>query len=253
MNDPINDPMTDPMTDTATPTPPPAQPAPPASQAPSAPSAAQLRGQRAAGGKPQQTRVPSPVLERLFELYPKMFGAQFLPLKLGVFQDLLARHPEDFKKDELKLAMGQHARSTRYLESVAAGHQRHDLDGQPVEPVSPEHVHHAIMEVFRRRQARAREDLRPRLRVLLKQAIETSGLSLEDYAERMRVQDESADALLDAALAELKLEAAKRDALMAAFTASARSEAEFADMYGMNPQEVAAVLERVRRDRATTT
>ena len=147
--------------------------------------------------------------------------------------------------------MGQHARSTRYLESVAAGHARHDLEGNPVEPVSPEHVHHAIMEVFRRRQARAREDLRPRLRVLLMQAIETSGLSLEDYAERMRVQDESANALLDDALAELKLEAAKRDALMAAFTASGRTEAEFADMYGMNPAEVTAVLERVRRDQET--
>lgn len=237
--------MTDPMTDTATtPTIPTAPPAQPASAAP------QQRGQRAAAGKSQQQRVPSPVLERLFALYPKMFGAQFLPLKLGVFQDLLALHPEEFKKDELKLAMGQHARSTRYLESVAAGHQRHDLDGNPVEPVSPEHVHHAIMEVFRRRQARARDDLRPRLRVLLMQAIETSGLSLEDYAERMRVQDDSANAMLDDALAELKLEAAKRDALMAAFTASGRTEAEFADMYGMNPAEVTAVLARVRLDKA---
>jgi ProP effector len=225
------------MTDTLPTTPPPARP---------------QRGQRPAAGKPQQARTPSPVLERLFELYPRMFGAQFLPLKLGVFQDLLARHPDEFKKDELKLAMGQHARSTRYLESVAAGLARHDLDGNAVEPVSPEHVHHAIMEVFRRRQARSREDLRPRLRLRLMQAVEASGLSLEDYAERVRVQDESANALLDGALAELKLEAAKRDALMAAFKASGRTEAEFADMYGMNPAEVTAVLERVRQDQATS-
>ena len=199
---------------------------------------------------PRQPRAVNPVLEKLFELYPQLFGAQFLPLKLGVFQDLLARHPDDFKKDELKLAMGQHARSTRYLECVAAGHARHDLDGQPVEAVAPEHVHHAILEVFRRRQARAREDLRPKLRIRLMQAIEASGLSLEDYAERVRVQDEATNALVDDALAQLKLEAAKRDALMGAFTASGKTEAEFADMYGMNLREVAAVLERVRRDQA---
>ena len=91
------------------------------------------------------------MLERLFELYPKMFGARFLPLKLGVFQELMALHPDEFKKEELKLALGQHARSTRYLEAVASGEKRHDLNGEPVEDVAPEHVHHAIVEVFRRR------------------------------------------------------------------------------------------------------
>ena len=64
-----------------------------------------------------------------------MFGAQFLPLKLGVFQDLLALHPDVFKRDELKVALGLHARSTRYLESVASGLPRHDLNGDAVEPV----------------------------------------------------------------------------------------------------------------------
>lgn len=70
---------------------------------------------------PPRPRKVNPVLERLFELYPKMFGARFLPLKLGVFQDLLALHPDEFKKEDLKIALGLHARSTRYLEAVAAG------------------------------------------------------------------------------------------------------------------------------------
>lgn len=203
----------------------------------------------------QQQRPPrevNPLLEKLFELHPKLFGAQFLPLKLGVFQDILARHPEVFKKDELKLAMGQHARSTRYLESVAAGLARHDLDGNAVEPVSPEHIHHAILEVFRRRQARSKEDLRPRVISKIVAAIEASGLPREEYAERVRVQDESANALVDEALSQLKLEAAKRDALMATFKASGKSEAEFAEMYGMDPAEVSSVLERVRRDQSSS-
>ena len=68
-----------------------------------------------------------PVLQKLFEFYPHLFGARFLPLKLGIFQELLAAHPDDFKRDTLKLALGVHSRSTLYLQSVAAGLKRHDL------------------------------------------------------------------------------------------------------------------------------
>jgi ProP effector len=195
----------------------------------------------------QRTREVHPVLEKLFELYPKMFGAQFLPLKLGAFQDLLAENPEAFKRDELKVALGLHARSTRYLECVAAGHPRHNLQGEPVEPVAPEHVHHAIMEVFRRRQARSREDLRPQVRARLIAAIEASGLSREDYAERTRTQDEAANALLDEAFADMAVQTAKREALMRAFEASGKTVEQFAEMYGMAPADVANAVERTRR------
>ena len=191
--------------------------------------------------KPKAPRAPRPahqVLERLFQLYPKMFGARFLPLKLGVFQELMTLHPDDFKKEDLKVALGLHARSTRYLESVAAGHKRHDLNGVPVEDVAPEHVHHAIMEVFRRRQARSKEDLRPWLRSRLVHAIQASGLTREDYVARVHAQDELSVAVLAEAFAELGEHAAKREALRRAFQASGRSVEEFAEMYGMDPATV---------------
>jgi ProP effector len=191
-------------------------------------------------------RKVNPVLERLFELYPKMFGARFLPLKLGVFQDLLALHPDEFKKEDLKIALGLHARSTRYLEAVAAGEKRHDLNGVPVEDVAPEHVHHAILEVFRRRQARTADDLRPPLRARLIEAIEASGLSREEYMLVVRSNDEVSNAVLDEAFAELGARTAKREALLRAFEASGRSVAEFAEMYGMDPAEVGRTLERAR-------
>ena len=212
--------------------------------------AAHTRKPSAQRQQQQQPRKANPVLERLFELYPTLFGVQFLPLKLGVYKDLLVRHPDEFKPEDLKVAMGLHARSMRYLEAVAAGYPRHDLDGNPVEPVAPEHVHHAVLEVFKRHQARTRDDLRPRLRPRLMAAIEASGLSCDAYAALVRVQDEATNALLDDAVAELGREAAKREALMRAFTASGRTEAEFADMYGMDPVEVAAVLARVRLDQS---
>jgi sRNA-binding protein len=182
------------------------------------------------------------VLERLFQLYPKMFGARFLPLKLGVYQELLALHPDEFKKEDLKVALGVHARSTRYLESVAAGHKRHDLDGNPVGDVAPEHVHHAIMEVFRRRQARSKEDLKPWLRARLVQAIESSGLSREEYTGRVNAKDELSLAVLDEAFAELAEQAARREALGRAFKASGKSVAEFAEMYGMDVATVRKTL-----------
>ncbi|MDB5945879.1 MAG: hypothetical protein JWQ33_905, partial [Ramlibacter sp.] len=124
----------------------------------------------------------------------------------------------------------------------AAGLQRHDLDGQPVAPVAPEHVHHAIIEVFRRRQQRTKEDLRPRVVPQLVAAIEASGLSPTEYAEKMRTQDETANAILEQAVAQLAQAAARREALSRAFQASGQTMEAFAEMYGMDLAEVRHVL-----------
>lgn len=216
----------------------------------------QAQSQQQQSQKKQQPQQPArpqrkvhPALERLFELYPNLFGARFLPLKLGVYEELIARHPDDFKAEDLKVAMGLHARSTRYLESVAAGHPRHDLDGNVAEPVAPEHVHHAILELHRRRSQRTGEDLRPQLVARLARAVEASGLDREAYAVLVRSRDANNNAVLDEALAQLAEQAAKREALLRAFEASGRSEKEFAEMYGMAQGEVARTLQRARADR----
>ena len=206
------------------------------------------------GQKP--ARKTHPVLEKLFELHPKLFGARFLPLKRGVYEDLLARHPDAFQAEDLKLAMGLHARSTRYLESVAAGHPRHDLDGQVVEPMAPEHVHHAILELYRRRLGRTpeaeREALRAQAVTRIARAIEASGLEREDYAVLVRSRDADINAIVDEALASLSAQTAKAEALLRAFEASGKSEQEFADMYGMKPGEVTRTLQRARAARKAT-
>jgi len=148
--------------------------------------------------------------------------------------------------------MGQHARSTRYLEAVAAGLARHDLDGNALDPVAPEHVHHAILELHRRRMLRNNgnaEELRPQLVARIAKAVEASGLDREAYAVLVRSRDANANAVVDEALAELAEQAAKREALLRAFEASGRSEQEFADMYGMKPGDVTRTLQRVRDDK----
>jgi sRNA-binding protein len=200
---------------------------------------------RRAKNQPARSNV-MPVLEQLAAFYPQLFGAVFLPLKRGIFQDLLAAHPEAFEREALKAALSMHTRSTRYLSAVAAGQQRHDLQGQPVEAMAPEHVHHALLEVFRRRQARTSDDLRPKLRERIVQVLMASGLSPLAYAELVRSRDEAANAVLDEALADAQALAAKDEALLRAFEASAQTVEVFADMYGMDPRLVTRMLERAR-------
>lgn len=196
---------------------------------------------------PSGAKAPRPVhplLQRLWELHPRLFGARFRPLKLGIFEDLMARHPGAFQKEDLKQALGQHVRSTRYLEAVASGDLRHDLDGQPVEPVAPEHVQHAIFEVFRRRQGRNAEAARTWARARLVQAIDASGLDRDAYLEHVRTQDPAAQGLIDEAFSELAGQAARRDALVRAFRASGQAPEAFAEMYGLDVALVRDALAR---------
>lgn len=196
-----------------------------------------------------QERPVQAVLDKLFELYPQLFGAEFRPLKLGIFQELLALHPEHFERDTLKAALGVHTRSTRYLQCVAAGKPRHDLQGQALEPVAPEHVCAALLELFRRRlQRRQRDprakDPRPTLRTQLVAAFEASGLTGQELLARVHTHDARARALLEEALAEFDARRARQEALLRAYDASGSTPEAFADMYGLSASDVAAALAR---------
>lgn len=187
-----------------------------------------------------------PVLEQLFSVCPQLFGTEFLPLKLGVFQDLLAAHPDTFKKDSLRAALGVHTRSTRYLHAVASGKWRHDLAGTAIEPVAPEHVFAAIVELYRRRQSRQKADLKPQVLQQILAAFQASGLNRQDYAVAVHTADEASTALLNEAL-EMDGQARARLAATArAFAASGKTPQEFADMYGMDVADVQAALDAQR-------
>src|SRR4051794_18196940 len=176
----------------------------------STPTSPASRAQAAARKAP---RPVHPLLHKLFELYPRLFGARFLPLKVGVFEDLLAAHPEALPAAELKVALGLHTRSTRYIEALASGLARHDLQARPVEPVTPEHVHHAILELNKRRSGKAPEQARQHAVGQLASAIEVSGLSREGYRERFTSPDDNVQSLLEDALGIAAQKAARREAL----------------------------------------
>lgn len=205
-------------------------------------------GAPAAPAKPP--RPVHPVIEQLVGLYPALFGDRLLPLKRGVFQDLMAAHPELFQKDSLREALGQHTRSTRYLAAVADGLQRHDLQGQPVEAMASEHVYQALLETFRRRHARTGQDVRTKLRNRMLVAFEASGLSREAYCELVHCRDEAANALLAEALVDVDARMAKDAALLRAFEATPQDVTAFADTYGMHPEDAGRMLDRARHRRA---
>ncbi|WP_066273148.1 ProQ/FinO family protein [Hydrogenophaga palleronii] len=194
-----------------------------------------------------------PVLDQLAELVPGLFGETLKPLKRGIFQDLLDAHPGVLEADGLKAALALHTRSSRYLTVVASGQPRHDLAGQPVEALAPEHVHHALIEVFRRRQGRTPEDLVPKLRQRIVLAFEASGLGREAYATLVNGRDETVNRITDEALAEAASRAARDEALLRAFEASGQTVEAFADMYGMPVQDARRTLDRARARVATAT
>ncbi|AOW14861.1 ProQ/FinO family protein [Hydrogenophaga crassostreae] len=191
-----------------------------------------------------------PMLDQLAALYPALFGETLLPLKRGIFQDLLAAQPEALDKAGLKAALALHTRSTRYLTAVASGQQRHDLAGLPVEPLAPEHVHHALIEVFRRRGARSREDLRPKMRQRIAIAFEASGLSRDAYLELVSGKDEEVNQITKDGVEVAATRLARDEALLRTFEASGKNLNEFADMYGLHVLDANRTVERakVRRD-----
>ena len=203
--------------------------------------------------KPQATaarpvRELHPVLAQLAQLHPVLFGETLLPLKRGIFQDLQALHGEALDKAGLKLALSIHTRSTRYLNAVASGAARHDLQGNAVEAVAPEHVFHALVEVFKRKKPRDGQDLQATLRRRMATAFMESGLTREAYLDVVQVRDEATQALLDAALAEVAEQDAKAEAIERAYVASGSGDVRaFADMYGMHPAQVMRQLRRAKQ------
>ncbi|HMN92160.1 MAG TPA: ProQ/FINO family protein [Hydrogenophaga sp.] len=183
-----------------------------------------------------------PLLDWLAEHHPNVFGDPPRPLKRGIFEDLLAAHPGELDPEALKPALAQHTRSTRYLSAVGEGQKRRNLQGETVESPTPEQVHHALVEVFRRRAARSDEDLRPRLRERIARAFEASGLDAMDYAARVSGRDEAINTLTQEALAEAAARSARLQALQRAYATSGQSLEGFAAMYGLSIGEARRAL-----------
>ena len=73
------------------------------------------------------------------------------PLALGLGKIIVAMQPEGWRK-RAKLALHRWCRTRAYRRQlIYRKASRHDLDGHPVGPISPEHVQHASQLLRRRR------------------------------------------------------------------------------------------------------
>jgi ProP effector len=75
--------------------------------------------------------------------------SEYAPLAIGIDKQLLARLP-DLERKILRMALGMHTNSLRYLKTMEKATHRLDLDGKVGDEVTAEHRKHAT-EVLRER------------------------------------------------------------------------------------------------------
>ncbi|QGZ57172.1 ProQ/FINO family protein [Paraburkholderia acidiphila] len=105
-------------------------------------------------------------LNTVWNVFAKHYPAfrDRLPLKIGVAEDLVARHPE-YERTMIVAVLKRHVNHPRYHERVAAGGSRYELDGTASEGpgIDPSHVGRANAALARQKakaeaQAKAREE-----------------------------------------------------------------------------------------------
>jgi ProP effector len=106
-----------------------------------------MTAQTPAADPRQETRD---LLKSLQDKYPVFH--EFRPLAIGIDKQLLAQEA-GLDRKRLRLALGMHANSFRYLKSMEKATQRFNLDGSPGNEVTEEHRQHAadtLRERFRK-------------------------------------------------------------------------------------------------------
>ncbi len=80
------------------------------------------------------------LLKQLQEQFPVFRDC--LPLAIGIDKQLLARLP-GLDRKALRIALGMHTHSLRYLKTMAIATVRFDLDGQPADEIPATHRSYA--------------------------------------------------------------------------------------------------------------
>ncbi len=100
-----------------------------------------------------ESPIPTPVhngrslLKSLQDQFPVFRECQ--PLAIGIDKQLLVRLPE-LERKVLRIALGIHTHSLRYLKTMAKATVRFDLDGNSADEVTDTHRLHAV-ETLRER------------------------------------------------------------------------------------------------------
>ena len=113
---------------------------------------------------PHPVQAARALLKKLHQDFPSFRDC--LPLAIGIDKQIVARQP-DVPRKLLRIALGQHTNSLRYLKTLEKATHRFDLDGQQGEALTDEHRKHAATtlrerfkkEADQRRAQRAAEEV----------------------------------------------------------------------------------------------
>lgn len=97
------------------------------------------------------TLAPAQNARILLKELQEKFAAfrEYMPLAIGIDKQLIARCPE-LNRKVMRMALGMHVNSLRYLKGMEKATVRFDLDGQPSDAVTDVHRTHAS-EILRER------------------------------------------------------------------------------------------------------
>jgi ProP effector len=129
---------------------------------------------------------PAECVQQLKQRFPALFTGAPKPIKLRVQVDIQERAPGVFTKHALSAFFRRYTGTTSYLQSVANGTQRFDLDGQPSGEISAEHRQIAADELARRRANHAAQQAEQRAAARAADAQAQEARTLEIQQRRNR-------------------------------------------------------------------
>lgn len=104
--------------------------------------------------------IPSPVQTArvLLKEFQEKFAIfrEYMPLAIGIDKQLIARCPE-LNRKILRIALGMHTNSLRYLKTMQKATRRFDLDGNDVDEVTEIHRTHAAQTLRERSKKNAEQ------------------------------------------------------------------------------------------------
>ena len=131
---------------------------------------------------PNPVQVARALLKSLQATYPVFRDC--LPLAIGIDKQLIEKQPE-LPRKTLRIALGQHTNSLRYLKTLEKAANRFHLDGQPADALSDEHRQHAAT-VLRERFKKEADQRKAALAVQAAARAAEAAAQAEQEAERRR-------------------------------------------------------------------
>jgi sRNA-binding protein len=74
----------------------------------------------------------------LVQSFPALFNESFLPMPLGIFDQLSMLLPEHISKTDLRVTLGWYASRIKYLQNICAHTSRLNLDGTEASLITEE-------------------------------------------------------------------------------------------------------------------